>query len=218
MEEYLRLLMDQFVEATGTKNPDPKSKLFLEEFSDWVKERQKISSYYLELLRHIEGDIGSINNPKTIEVGKGKHDSSVKRLRTTIITPYTEGLTDLKNKQVIEGNLTVVDKKALLVKNIDKMTYYADSVIPEITLMTQNPYTPARIKNWESLHNSNRNQIVVGIYGSIHDKDRGAKAKQLEAFISRLDEPFVQQQMLVYDTYSWVVASEHKGKRLIKKK
>ncbi|MBQ3468435.1 MAG: hypothetical protein IJH18_00030 [Bacilli bacterium] len=218
MKRYLHSLRDQFVEATGVKNVDPTSSLFISEFSDWIEKRQRIGSNYLELLRHMRDEIEPVNSAKTLEIGKGKYDSIVKRLRTTIVTPYTEGLEHLNEDRVIKGDIALFGDRPVLIKHLSVRDSEAILLPRDTVLMTQNPYSPACIMNWTNIHNSGNNDIIVGIYGSINDKDRGAKAKQLEAFIERLDEPFVQQQILVYDTYCWAVASKRRGKRLIKSK
>ena len=218
MRRYLHSLRDQFVEATGVKNVDSSSASFISEFSDWIEERQKIGSNYLELLRHMRDEIEPVNSSKTLEIGKGKHDSIVKRLHTTIVTPYIEGLEHLNEERVIKGDIVLFGDRPVLIKHLSVRDSEAMLLPRDAVLMTQNPYSPAYIKNWANIHNSGNNDIIVGIYGNINDKDRGAKAKQLEAVIEQLDEPFIQQQMLVYDTYCWAVASKRKVKRIIKNK
>ena len=53
--------------------------------------------------------------------------------------------------------------------------------------MTQNPYTTIEIRNWEDLHNSGESDIIVGVYGSIYDKDIESKLKQIQELEEKLN-------------------------------
>ena len=85
-----------------------------------------------------------------------------------------------------------------------------------LTFMTQNPYTPVEIRNWENLHNSGNHNIIVGVYGSIYDKDIETKIRQLESLKQRLTDSFKEEQYVIDDTYCYAIASERMVKRLVK--
>ena len=82
--------------------------------------------------------------------------------------------------------------------------------------MTQNPYTPVEIRNWENLHNSRNHNIIVGVYGSIYDKDIETKIRQLESLKQRWTDSFKEEQYVIDDTYCYAIASERMVKRLVK--
>lgn len=85
--------------------------------------------------------------------------------------------------------------------------------------MTQNPYTSAHIKNWEQLYNSGNSEIIVGVFGDIHDKDKTEKIRQLETIERKTQGSLAKTEETDGDTYLTVVASnpKHLLKKSIKK-
>ena len=211
---YLNYLIEQFKQATGTKNIDINSQLFISEFSEWIRSRQNISENYLNLLEYME--LYRFADPDTAEIGKGQYDSIVKPFDTTIITPHSEGLETLDQSRIITSDFRVFDGTPVLTKTNEKGINQIDPITSTTTLtfMTQNPYTPEQIRNWEQLHNSGENNIIVGIYGSIYDKDIEQKIKELEALRDKLYESYKEEHTVIDDTYCYAIASERMVKRL----
>ena len=58
------------------------------------------------------------------------------------------------------------------------------------------------------------NDIIVGVYGNIHEKDTETKIKQLKQFRDRLSEPFNEDYIIALDRYCYVIASDRKQKKL----
>lgn len=214
MEKYLNLLIEQYKQATGVRNVDTNSSSFMSEFTEWLKSRGEISDSYLNLLQYM--GLSRITYPDAVEVGKGKYDSIMAPFDTTIITPYPEGLNISPKYRLIVSDFKVCEGTPLLVrsnKQIDPI------IVPSpLTFMTQNPYTGDSIRNWEQLHNSGNHDIVVGVYGSIYDKDAAAKVRQLEDFKNRLMDTYKEEHTVEGDTYCYAIASEDITKRLIKKR
>ena len=212
MEKYLNLLIKQFKQATGIKNIDVNSQSFISEFSEWIKSRQDISRNYLALLDYME--LSKVAGYDTTEIGKGRYDTIVKPFNTTIITPHIAGLESLGNERVINSEFVVIGNTPVLFgsnkngKPIDTSS--------TLTFMTQNPYTPFEIRNWEDLHNSGNYDIIVGIYGSINDKDVETKIRQLENLKSRLTDSFKEEETVINGAYYYAIASERMVKKLVK--
>ena len=210
MENYLDLLIEQFRQATGTKNVDMNSLAFISEFSDWLKSRQEIGDKYLKLLEYM--GLSKFKTPDTAEVGKGQYDSLVKPFDTKIVTLHTKGLETLGSRRVVKSNFEIYDGMPLLVRKNE--LFKADDVAQ--TFMTQNPFTHASISNWDQLHNSGMYSIIVGFFGSIYDKDKSKKEEQLRNLRYKLERDFIEQQFIDGDKYGFVVASNAKIKRLEK--
>ena len=212
MEKYLSLLIDQFKQATGTKSVDVNSQSFISEFSEWIKSRQDISRNYLALLEYM--DLSKFADYDTAEIGKGRYDTIVKPFNTTIITPHIAGLETLGNERVINSEFVVMgDTPVLFGSNKNGKPIDTSSAL---TFMTQNPYTPVEIRNWEDLHNSGNYDIIVGVYGSINDKDVETKIRQLESLKSRLTDSFKEEETVINGTYCYAIASERMVKKLAK--
>lgn len=216
MEKYLYLLVEQFKQATGTKNVDIKSQLFMSEFSEWIKSRQNIGDNYLNLLEYME--LYRYSDPDTAEIGKGQYDSIVKPFNTTIITPHSKGLETLDQSRIITSDFRVYENMPVLCSTNEKGTNLIDPITSTSTLtfMTQNPYTSEQIRNWGQLHNSGENNIIVGIYGSIYDKDIEQKIKELETLRDKLYDSYKEEHAVIDDTYCYAIASERKVLRLYK--
>ncbi len=216
MERYLNKLIEQFKQATGTKNVDVNSQTFISEFSSWIKSRQAIGEDYLGLLDYME--LHRIGEAETAEIGKGKFDTLVKDLDTTIITPYSKGIIVPDSTRIITSDFRVYEGTPILMRQTEKETTQIDPITytSALTFMTQNPYTQAQIANWEQLHNGRENNIVVGIYGSVYDKDTESKIRQIEDLRDKLDGSYKEEYTVFGDTYCYAIASERKVKRLVK--
>lgn len=211
MERYLNKLVEQFKQSTGAKNVDVNSQTFISEFSSWIKSRQAIGEDYLGLLDYME--LHRIGEAETAEIGKGKYDTLVSEANTTIITPYSKGII-AEPERIITADFSVYDSTPILVRTTEKNTTQLDPITSSetLTFMTQNPYTVAQIANWEQLHNSGENNIVVGVYGSIYDKDTDRKIKELESLREKLYDSYIEEQCVLGDTYCYAIASKRKYK------
>ncbi len=216
MEKYLKNLVEQFKQATGTKNVDTNSQAFISEFESWIKQRQLDGNEYLGLLDYME--LSKFSDPMTAEIGKGQFDTLVKDFDTTIITPYSKGIIVPDSSRIITSDFRVYEGTPVLMRQTEKGTTQVDPITSTsaLTFMTQNPYTPEQIANWEQLHNGRESDIIVGIYGSVYDKDTESKIKQIENLRDRLDESYKEEYAVVGDTYCYAIASERMVKRLVK--
>lgn len=214
MEKYLSLLIKQFKQANNIKNVDINSQAFMSEFSEWIILRQKASKNYLALLEYMK--LSKFADRDTAEIGKCKYDTIVKPFNTTIITPHVSGLETLENERVINAEFVVMGEKPVLFganKNGKPISSSSN-----LTFMTQNPYTPVEIRNWEDLHNSGNYDIIVGVYGSIHDKDIESKLKQIKELEKKLNgsynESYIREGTVIGDIYSCAIASKRKVKTM----
>jgi len=156
---------------------------FMNEFTAWIKSRQSMGkeyTYFLDYmgLRFADADC--------VEIGKGKYDSVVKPFNTTIITPATP-IKKVNPDRIIKGNMRVYESVPMLVRHNDgrnQLEPIPSDIIQ--TYMTQNPFGPSSILGWENLHNSGEHNIILGIYGSIYDKDIKTRIKQLETLRDKL--------------------------------
>ena len=215
---YFNYLYEQFRKAKGLEKIDLSSKQFLQEFSVWIKEMQKRGKIYLDFLNFLGINVDSYS---VAEIGKGKSDSIVQDLATTVITPYPEGL----NRKGFEYCRLITAKfkiyggiPALLTKdgNGNKVL---DTLSPTMfnTFMIQNPYTEKHIEYWDEMHNNSDKNIVVGVFGSLYDKDSVDKINALNKFKSNLVASYQEDYITDDDTYAFVVASKkdkYKKKKL----
>lgn len=176
----LEKLFDQYKQIMGFKNltlKELKNPNFKKEFILWIQERQKYGYRYLDFLYEINQQI---LDRTTAEVGKTELDSIVMPFDTTIIS---EGeFEDIEDKsRLIRSKFIVYEEMPVLY--FDSCNYPKLVALPERridTFMTQNPYSPYSISNWNGLHNSGNFDIVVGVYGDIHDKNIENNLKMLE--------------------------------------
>ena len=198
MNTYLRILMRQFVEAKGIENINTNSNEFMNEFYFWLAARFSQSEQYLDFVKSV---VEVKDDRSTIEVGKGCLDSiaNYKLDNATIITPYTMGLGDNEQRQIIKSPL-IVSRDGLT--NIPFVT--------GCTLMTHNPYSGYCLKNWKNLHNSGLNNIVVGIFGDKKDKDKDEKTCMLLYLKKKLNGDFVEKKETQNGSYFHVIASKQK--------
>lgn len=210
--EIINHLINQYKSSTGIKNIDINLPQFLSEFNEWVKERNEIISLYIGLLDHMNI---KFKKSSCVEVGKTSMDSIVIPYETTIITPYSEGFEDLK-KKIIEADVKVYDTMPTLVKDNKFLgNLYNDSFS---TYMTQNPYNNECLENWERLHNSGKNEIIVGVFGYQYENDTTKKINQLKYLKQQLNGNYIEDFTTYKDQYCYAIASEEKVKINVKRK
>ena len=209
-EEYLMKLMRQWKESIGKETMDINSEILLQEFYNWLKERQSILTEYKSLLDYMNIEY---NNPMTAEIGKGIYDSIVKNISTTIITPYTYGLKNITKSKIIKGRLELVeDNSPKQDISINKETSHID------TLMTQNPYQSIELSGWSKLHHSHNYRIIIGVYGKNTDKDKEKKLTLLKTMRNILNENCKEEYIKTNDDYCYVVTTKEHSKIKLKRK
>lgn len=163
-------------------------------------------------------ELSKFADPTTAEIGKGKFDTLVKDFDTTIITPYSKDIIVPDASRVITSDFRVYEGTPILMRQTEKGTTQIDPITSTsvLTFMTQNPYSQSQIANWEQLHNRRENDIIVGIYGSVYDKDTESKIRQIEDLRDKLDDSYKEEYAVVNDTYCYAVASTRKVKKLVK--
>ncbi len=210
MEKYFRKLIEEFVNARGVKSSDMKSDDFIADFHQWIKERKKIGLQYVCFLDHLGFDYKELN---CAEIGKSGYDSIVVPYNTTIISRVPNTFDFTIRSKVASGNMKVIHNEPTFINQHGKL-----KVIPESVLrayMTQNPFSMQNIDGWDDLHNSKRSNIIVGVYGSIHDKDYEKKIHQIDLFLKQLDEDYVEEYASLGENYFYAVGSRGLVKQLV---
>ncbi len=208
-EDYLHNLFNQFISATGYSSANSNSKSCMNEFKNWLREREKILYEYKSVLNYM--DLG-YDYPMTAEVGKGIYDSvAVNNRSTTIITPYIYFLKDGSRNRIIKGNLKLVDS-SFKKKDIteDKVTSFIDS------FMTHNLYSNLSYSLFRDLYNLYNYGIIVGVYGSKQDLDKEIKLDAIREFRDQLCGDVRDEYITINGDYCYVIASNDKRKTKVK--
>lgn len=207
MYKYLDLLVMQFKQATGTKKVDINSHQFIKEFFEWLKKRRLIGTDYASFIDYMQG---SFLTDSTVEIGKGKYDSIVLERNVPIITPFSEGI--IHEAGITTAVFIVHNAKPLMIRR-DSGEYQVEKVDTEQIrrFMTQNPYVRGDIHHWEQLHNRG-NDITVGAFGSIYDKDIESKIKQIEKLKDKMADGYKEEYAIDKDSYYYAIVSARKVK------
>lgn len=207
---YIENISKQYQDATGVRTIDFSSKQFLDELESWTSERQKMGKIYIEILKHM--GLSGFDSIYCAETNKGLLDTVVRDHSTTIITPYCELFQkEIDEERIVKGYMSIVSGLPVL---------FLDGIRgPEISgidsYMTQNPYSPLHIQDWDKLHKSGSYNIIVGAYGKVYDKDKYQKEQMISELVERIDSSDIVYDYFEYeDDYYTVVGSE----RMILKK
>ena len=212
MRNYKKSLLEQFKSSQGISSNDTGKKIYMLDFMPWILEQQKIGENYTEFLKFLEFDFEGI---RCAEVGKNQFDTVVKPYETTIITPNIEGLETLDGDRVINGLFEVYqDYPSIILSTHKERIILEQSDIR--TYMTQNPYAQTDFANWHRLHNSKEAGIILGVYGSLDDKDIETKINWLKRFKDKLTGNIKEGYEEHNGEYYYVVGSEIKVKKLSK--
>lgn len=207
LDNYTEKLLQQFQNAYGIQLSciyDLITPTLLNTFDRWLIEREQQGIEYTLLLDKLGLNFDSFD---CIEFGKGQCDSVVKNFNTRIFTPYTEGLEYL-NKRVVKIDRYYADEIGIFTTVINGHYY----VVSGQTVMTQNVYQKNELKDWDSLHHIS-NDIIVGAYGSVYDRDKEEKINELKKLRDKLDRKHIEEYNVNRDKYYYVVASKTRNRK-----
>ena len=207
---YIEHIGKQYQDATGVRTIDFSSEQFLDELKSWISERQEMGKIYIEILKRM--GLSGFDSSYCAETNKGLLDTVVGDYSTTIITPYFESFQkNIDEERIVKGYMSIVSGFPILFSDGIRGTE-----IPGIdSYMTQNPYSPLFIQDWDKLHRSGRYNIIVGAYGNVNDNDKYQKEKMISELIRKIDtSDIVCDSFEAMGYYYTVVGSE----RMILKK
>ena len=199
--EYILNLFNQFHKAVGTSTKDWTSQQFIFEFSDWLKEYKKVGKEYSLYNEYLGIDL---TNPFLAEVGKGKYDSIVSE-DATIISSYASTLKKEQSSLILLEDTPLIATPRGIVKTDDIEMF-----------LTHNPYSEQSIYEWYKIHNKGKQNICVGVYGKIYDKDKSLKIKMLERLSDNLNDDHEKTYNELGNNYFYNIKSSRKEKVLKK--
>lgn len=203
-------LIKQFVLARGIERVDLSSQSFLQEFSNWLKERKKVGEKYISFI----SSLGLFkDNSKCAEINKGIDDSVTLPYHTRLITPYIDIDTIGDSQRIINANFSVNKQYTTPIISTQEITMKVISNREIKTYMTQNPYNTNMLEGWSHLHNSKYNNIVVGVYGKEYDKDKATKKDMLLRLRKQLNNNFKEVEYVFNDDYLCVIGSKENKTR-----
>ena len=198
-------LIKQFIDASGIKHVDLKSKSFLEDFSNWLKERKAMGEKYVAIISELGAFKDSL---QCAEVNKGVEDSVTLPYHTKLLTPYIDKSMVDESERLITANFSIDTKRVMPFISTDEVKMASISNDAIRTYMTQNPYDARMLDGWDLLHNSRRSNVVVGLYGNESDKDRSKKKDMLMRFRHQLVNNFREVECVLNGEYFCFVGSK----------
>ena len=207
IEDKMYELFKQFCDAYGVKNPKLDDQVMVKAFYDWLYEEKKDNDAFdLDQLDLLGVDY---KDARTIEVGKGIDDSLVLPYSTVILPKDMEGFEEYGKRVVIgnlkfHGNLPFIIQKGVHIDHSIPLDLYN-------TFMTQNPYSPYDLNDWEKLP-AGFHDLVVGVYGDINDYDMEAKKEMLYKFLQKIDPQYGPElsEIETLDKYASIVTASSK--------
>lgn len=213
MEKYLYNLVEQYQSATGIKHVDENSISFAIEHHEWLKQQQRIGRSYVTFLKGLQRH--PLHYYDCVEFGKSQHDTLAPDLGISMITPYNKGFRELKELIVAADFEVKYGQPTLL---INKKEFYIKPHSIDI-YYTHNPYASFDISNWPLLHYNGEN-IMLGVFGTIYDKDYRKKINMLKTLKDRMQQDVIDDYLIDGDKYFYVISSDRDivTKKLIKQK
>ena len=213
MKQYLIYLTKQFKQATGLYDLDENSKEFYVALSEWIARQRKLGMHYAAFLDYLDF---TYQYGDTVEVGKCGFDSIVQKLDTLIISPAAQSFKGVDTSRLIQGTLDVYQGQPIVwgcdsSGNINSLITDNPRISSINTFMTQNPTTITQINGWDDLVNVGEKRVIVGAYGSIHDKDFDSNYQLLHDFSQKIgDENLIEEFETVDGNYFFVVGNKVK--------
>lgn len=201
-DSSLRALIKQYKSAYGIYKFDIKRESDWREFEDWLRELKNRNEIYLSILK--DNNIRIPNDFTAAEVFKSKSDMVTGKYQTKIISNYIKS----EDSDVfIKGDFKVFNGKPYVFKQDENGITTFENLENIDTFITQNPYSPDYINGWEDLHNNAYN-IILGVYGNKHDKDKKDKIKMLSQLEEKLNAHVIDEYTEAFGDYYYFVASD----------
>lgn len=125
-----------------------------------------------------------------------------------MITSFTKNIKREKPEHLVEGALWVERSHPILIRGNKPIDISKCNIK---RFITHNPNSKGNIRNWETIHNSEKYNIIVGIYGSIHDQDIEEKIKLLHYLKDKLtDNCCYERSNITSDSYMHIITNNHK--------
>ena len=194
-KEYYELLMRQYYETINLNYKmilkECGYKLFNDNIVEWLKERKLIGKKYVEFLKSYGKDI---NNYATAEIDKGKYDSIINPLDGNVITPYYY---PKENNNVFNYDFYPSYTDPGMMKYNEDGRLEKILPVPEyITqFITENPYDSTLLFGFDGLHNLGKYDIIVGMYGNIHDADKDHKLNYINWLRDRIFDEEIRLEL-----------------------
>lgn len=181
-KEYMKLLFKQYVSAKGPNLDNMSTREIMHEYAEFISELNILGQNYLTILESMGINI---NDKTVVEIGKGKLDT-ISKDKTTIITPYTEGLKK-DNRTVLTSEIKVCKYIPKLL-DIDGRASIDISSLNIKTFITQNPYDGLSTSNFGQLANNENYDVIIGVYGDTSDRNYMKKVEELKRLKSKLTQ------------------------------
>lgn len=205
-KEYLKLVYKQYCDALGYNYQGEYKD---SELVSWILKRKELGELYYLHLQNL-GLTPKMDDTNTIEVNKGKYDSIVDKTNMTIITPYSDSFT--RKGKIIPGQFQVNYSNPTIVTPNKILDI---SELKKFRIMTHNPYHSYDIEGWEKLPNTGKNDILVGVFGEIQDKDYQAKLEYLKHIKQLLrSDSCISDSFTINDSYFAYVATNTNNESL----
>lgn len=213
---YLYNLFNQFKASQGFQNVDLNSLKFQNEFIEWLKIQRVCSEVYQKAL--VLSDI-PYYDIDSIEVGKGKYDSiAFNNSYGKLVTEHTLSFGDDFDSERIINSRIHVNSNGCPYAFISDKSKRSHEFIPLDTnlIYTQNIYNAEDLYVFVRLHNYGNN-IVIGAYGKIGDKDRIQKIEDLRKLKKDLlKNSYNERYIFSGDDYVYFIQSKAKCMKKVK--
>lgn len=201
MNKYLKNIIKQYKFASGEKNIDLNSELFIDELVSFIRQRKIAKEEYKEFLYYLNDYLAL--EKFSAEVGKGRYDTVFDDEKILLITPYSEGIITSKKRLKI-ANLYVNGNTPIIINQRGQIERIYNKNINRF--ITENPYNSTEIKNWDQLHNGG-SKITLGVYGSLSDKDMDTKIKEIKKIKEKLKGTFREEYDILNGNYFYAISS-----------
>lgn len=190
MSKYYNELYKQYIDCLGERKNLKEQD---DEFTRWLSNLKELNEFYSSYIDYMGLDI---NNPETVELGKGKYDS-ISGEKTTVISPYVKGISKINYQLLLKGEPLIVDR------NIEIQNY-----------ITHNPFTYTDVEIISSYRNFNG--IYIGVYGNLQDKNKDSRLKMIKELNSKYDLNMSIEYETEDDKYLCVAHNGQKIKNYVK--
>ena len=208
------IIQKQYFNARGFKNVNKYLNDYQKDLIKFIFERKEIGEDYVAFLEELGLDI---KGRETAEIGKTKFDSIVSTFDTTVITPYHY---ELVKERLLNYNFFPNKKNCQLIKYNYDLNCTEIKIVPSYIkkIITQNPYNKLNLIGYEHLYNENLYDVIVGVYGHIHDNDKAYKLKMLKELKDKIKTNDFNLEYDCFNNYYFAALYKNEDKKITKKR
>ncbi len=204
-KNYSYGVLNEYMASRGMKIVNLENTFVLEDLERFIKERTSSNDKYRKFLDGLTIDYRDSDTIESVDSREFIISSSCD-CDTTIASRDRKISDTIRRDRVIPGNIKIYNGVPVIAYRVWDGYYYKVVLDNFRTIMKTNPIV-SNIKYFRDIKEVSGHNIILGVNGSIYDRDRKDKLFEMDKLANNLDNNYVKFQYEDNDDYLYIIAS-----------